>query len=65
MALLLARLRFVVTPAPRCVPQVETAMQHVRARHGAPWCVHASFFKPHPPWLAAAPFNTQYTPEVS
>ena len=36
------------------------AMRHIRARHGAPWALHVSTFHPHPPWLAAAPFNRQY-----
>jgi arylsulfatase A-like enzyme len=42
-----------------CVDQV---LRHVGSRQGAPWCCHLSAFKPHPPWLAAAPFNEHYTP---
>ena len=39
---------------------VEVGMRHIRARHGAPWALHVSTFRPHPPWLASAPFAQDY-----
>lgn len=39
---------------------VETGMRHIRSRHGAPWALHVSTFRPHPPWLASAPFAQAY-----
>lgn len=35
-------------------------MRHIRARHGAPWALHVSTFRPHPPWLASSPFAARY-----
>lgn len=42
---------------------VNSTMRHVRARHGAPWACHCSFFKPHPPWLNPKPFSEAYHPD--
>lgn len=37
-------------------------LRHVASRRGGSWACHLSAFKPHPPWLAAAPFNAHYSP---
>ena len=29
-----------------------------------PWCVHVSFLRPHPPWIAPAPYNARYSPSA-
>jgi arylsulfatase A-like enzyme len=42
---------------------VNNCMRHVRARHGAPWACHISFFKPHPPWLNPKPHSEDYHPD--
>jgi len=28
-----------------------------------PWCVHLSWLRPHPPWIAPAPYNARYPPD--
>ena len=29
-----------------------------------PWCVHLSLLRPHPPWVAPAPYNARYAPDT-
>jgi hypothetical protein len=29
-----------------------------------PWAMHLSLLRPHPPWLAPAPYNTMYPPDA-
>ncbi len=29
-----------------------------------PWCVHLSLLRPHPPWIAPAPYNAMYSPHA-
>ena len=29
-----------------------------------PWCVHLSLLRPHPPWIAPAPYNQRYAPDT-
>ncbi len=29
----------------------------------APWCVHLSLLRPHPPWIAPRPYNAYYPPD--
>ena len=31
---------------------------------GPGWCVHLSLLRPHPPWVAPAPYNAMYPPEA-
>lgn len=33
-----------------------------RARSGSPWFAHASYIRPHPPYLAPAPYHDRYDP---
>lgn len=40
---------------------VNQVLTHVSSRRGGLWACHLSVFKPHPPWLAAEPFNSHYT----
>ena len=28
-----------------------------------PWCIHLSWLRPHPPWIAPAPYNARYRPD--
>ncbi len=32
-------------------------------RQSQPWCVHLSLLRPHPPWIAPAPYNRLYPPD--
>jgi arylsulfatase A-like enzyme len=43
------------------VNQVLSHIKH-QSESSEPWACHLSLFKPHPPWLAAAPFNARYLP---
>jgi arylsulfatase A-like enzyme len=54
-------------PAPFAAEDSETAfltdrfLDFLQARRPAdPWLVHLSYIKPHPPWVAAAPYNAMY-----
>jgi arylsulfatase A-like enzyme len=29
---------------------------------GSPWCIHLSLLRPHPPWIAPAPYHARYAP---
>jgi arylsulfatase A-like enzyme len=41
---------------------IEQAMDFVRAQGGAPWLVHLSLLRPHPPWVAPEPYNALHDP---
>eukprot|EP01043_Picozoa_sp_COSAG02_P073462 COSAG02_NODE_14288_length_1289_cov_2.057143_1_plen_377_part_10 len=43
---------------------VNQILLHIRDQQGSsvPWACHLSVYKPHPPWLASAPFNARYRP---
>ncbi len=42
----------------------ETALEWLRApgRTDEPWCAHLSYLRPHPPYLAPAPFHDMFDP---
>ena len=40
---------------------VDQAIDHIE-RQDAPWCVHLSLLRPHPPWTAPAPYHDMYPP---
>ena len=56
------------SPAPLAVPAelhdtwflVDQVLDYVKDRAG--WCVHLSLLRPHPPWLAPAPYHRMYAP---
>jgi len=39
----------------------DAAMAHIAGTR-APWVVHLSYIKPHPPWIAAAPYHALHDP---
>ena len=43
---------------------IKQVLSHVKDQQasGASWACHLSAYKPHPPWLATAPFNARYLP---
>ena len=45
---------------------VDQVIDYVREQRGsgAPWCAHLSLLRPHPPWIAPAPYNTRYHPDL-
>ena len=55
-------------PPPLAVPAhlhdtwflVDQVLDYIRGRSG--WCVHLSLLRPHPPWVAPAPYNSLYAP---
>jgi arylsulfatase A-like enzyme len=42
----------------------DQVLGYVEGRTGAPWFVHVSYLRPHPPFLAPAPFVSRYSPEA-
>ena len=40
---------------------IDEVMRFVGAQ-SAPWCVHLSLLRPHPPWVAPEPYNSMYDP---
>ena len=54
------------SPAPLAVPAelhdtrflVDQVLDYIRDRRG--WCVHLSLLRPHPPWVAPAPYHRLY-----
>jgi len=38
----------------------DAALGYVAAHRDEPWCVHLSYYRPHPPYVAPAPFNARY-----
>nr|ADI19256.1 arylsulfatase a and related enzymes [uncultured delta proteobacterium HF0200_39L23] len=41
----------------------DTMMDWISTREEEDWFVHLSYLRPHPPWVAAEPYNTLYDPE--
>ena len=43
----------------------EQMIDYVReqAARDLPWCAHLSLLRPHPPWIAPAPYNSRYHPD--
>ena len=56
-------------PAPLRVPAelhdtrflIDQTIQYIEER--SQWCVHLSIFRPHPPWVAPAPYHALYPPD--
>jgi arylsulfatase A-like enzyme len=40
----------------------DRALDWIRAQGVRPWCVHLSLLRPHPPFVAPAPYNARYPP---
>jgi arylsulfatase A-like enzyme len=40
----------------------DRVLEHVASCGDAPWFAHASYLRPHPPFLAPDPYNTRYDP---
>jgi arylsulfatase A-like enzyme len=41
----------------------DRALRFLRQFAGTGWFLHLSFLRPHPPWVAPAPYNEMYRPE--
>lgn len=40
----------------------DCVIDYVTEQRNRPWCVHLSLLRPHPPWIAPAPYNAMYPP---
>jgi arylsulfatase A-like enzyme len=40
----------------------ERALTYLKGRNGKPWFLHLGYYRPHPPFIAPAPYNTMYAP---
>jgi arylsulfatase A-like enzyme len=40
----------------------ECALSYLEGMKGAPWFLHLGYYRPHPPFIAPAPYNTWYDP---
>jgi len=57
------------SPLPLALPRAlhdtyfltDRVIEHVREAQ-QPWCIHLSLLRPHPPWIAPAPYNARYPP---
>jgi len=38
----------------------ERALTYLKGRNGKPWFLHLGYYRPHPPFIAPAPYNTMY-----
>jgi arylsulfatase A-like enzyme len=38
------------------------ALAYLRGMEGQPWSLHLGYYRPHPPFIAPAPFNSTYDP---
>ena len=41
----------------------ECALTYLHGIAGKPWFLHLGYYRPHPPFIAPAPYNTLYKPE--
>jgi len=41
----------------------DATMAYIGRQQG-PWAVHLSLYRPHPPWIAPAPYNARYSPDA-
>jgi arylsulfatase A-like enzyme len=41
----------------------ECALTYLHGIEGKPWFLHLGYYRPHPPFIAPAPYNTLYKPE--
>ena len=40
----------------------ESALSYLQGAVGRPWFLHLGYYRPHPPFIAPAPYNTYYDP---
>ena len=40
------------------------ALAYLRGRSNRPWFLHLGYFRPHPPFIAPAPYNARYDPDA-
>ena len=41
----------------------ERGLDYLRGRAGKPWFLHLGYYRPHPPFIAPAPYNAMYRPQ--
>ena len=41
----------------------ECVLTYLQGIAGKPWFLHLGYYRPHPPFIAPAPYNTLYKPE--
>ncbi len=41
----------------------ERGLTYLRSRAGKPWFLHLGYYRPHPPFIAPAPYHAMYRPE--
>jgi arylsulfatase A-like enzyme len=41
----------------------ERGLSYLRGRAGKPWFLHLGYYRPHPPYIAPAPYHAMYRPE--
>jgi arylsulfatase A-like enzyme len=41
----------------------ERGLSYLKGRAGRPWFLHLGYYRPHPPFIASAPYNDMYRPE--
>jgi arylsulfatase A-like enzyme len=41
----------------------ERGLSYLQGRAGRPWFLHLGYYRPHPPFIAPAPYNAMYRPE--
>ncbi|MBV8408632.1 MAG: sulfatase-like hydrolase/transferase, partial [Alphaproteobacteria bacterium] len=41
----------------------ERGLNYLRGRAGKPWFLHLGYYRPHPPFIAPAPYHAMYRPE--
>jgi arylsulfatase A-like enzyme len=41
----------------------ERGLTYLKGRGGKPWFLHLGYYRPHPPFIAPAPYNAMYRPE--
>ncbi len=40
----------------------ERALEYLKGRNGLPFFLHLGYYRPHPPFVASAPYNAMYSP---
>jgi len=59
------------TPQPAVIPKelsdtawfTERGLDYLRGRTRKPWFLHLGYYRPHPPFIAPAPYNAMYRPQ--
>jgi arylsulfatase A-like enzyme len=41
----------------------QRGLDYLRGRAGKPWFMHLGYYRPHPPFIAPAPYNAMYRPQ--